>query len=176
MYIISASGDRTIRLWDRRAANGGAGVLVGSATPGLLAHREMISSLAVSGHTLVSSSVDKSCVQWDLRVVARGPQGTTQPVATWGLDDHAVLVLGMGSERVGCAASTAGGAVFSLDVLSSGAAPPRKAAAFPSRTQDGSYRSLVWDPASDLLFGGYSVLDPRAYPDAPARLDIWRAY
>ena len=173
--ILSASMDKTIRLWDRNAPGGTTGTLIGMmSAPGLLAHVEMVNTLSCRGHALCSGSVDGTVALWDLRIVGRGPAGVTGRAATWleaaaGAPPNPVVKVAMGGPAAGCAAATSKGPVFSLDTSLGGAAP-RCAPTWAHTVPNGRYHGLVWDREANLLYGGYT-----AGPDAPAHVDVWRA-
>jgi hypothetical protein len=180
--IISGSKDCTIRLWDRRQAHC-VGLLVGAALPsgGIAnAHRDMVTALSVRDVSLLSSSMDRTVAQWDLRCLCAGAGGGSAPVAAWRLDDQPVIKVAL-AQGAPCGAAATLAGLFSLDVGGAAAAgatgapppAPRRAANFADRPQGGGrYHGLQWDVGSGLLFGGWSAgeKDPQA-----VRLDVFTA-
>ena len=166
--LISASKDRTIRLWDRREAKHGyAGVAVGAASsPGgpVTAHTDMVSTLSVGGNHLLSGGVDGWVKLWDLRFIGNGPNGGTAPAAAWQVDGASPVLKVALCAASGAAAVATPSGLFLLDVRGGpGGRPPARATVPPGRTEGGGlYHGLAWDETQNTLFAAHNSGDQQS--------------
>jgi hypothetical protein len=176
--LLSASKDRTIRLWDRDAPRQ-AGIVLALTQEGV-SHSVCVKALSARGHELCSAAIDGVLTHWDLRLTGRGPARTTPPVASWSVDGSPLVTVALGAPGAGCVASTIGvdtPHIFQLDTSGGHAASrgqppaPQLVTAFGDRPATGTYHALKWDATTGMLYGGHSVTRDGL---TPARLDGWR--
>ena len=179
--LLSGSKDYTVRLWDRRVADGGGLMVAGAASPGgaPLGHRDMITGIAIRDVSVLTGSMDGTVMQWDLRTLGGGPGASSQPVAAWLVDGKPVIRVAL-CQGAPCGAAATTHGLFTLDVGGAalagahGAKPPdQRAVSLPGEAQraPGKYHSAVWDPQQGVLQAGWTSADG----GMATRLDTFQA-
>eukprot|EP01116_Phalansterium_solitarium_P006599 TRINITY_DN18925_c0_g1_i1.p1 TRINITY_DN18925_c0_g1~~TRINITY_DN18925_c0_g1_i1.p1 ORF type:complete len:615 (-),score=130.08 TRINITY_DN18925_c0_g1_i1:233-2002(-) len=146
--FFSGSRDCTVKLWDRRQAKS-VGTF-GYQQPGLnmrmAAHDSMITCLSAFDTLLVSGSLDKSVVVWDIRNM--DATSFTTPLIKFAVDDTAILKVAIGPDSNHCAVSTLNG----LHLIDFSTGKITQATPFADGRPMRRYHDLKWNAARGVLY------------------------